>query len=274
MKNWYGGVLVVSFSSLFLLLILRYGVLKNSIGESYLTNTLPLNTSNPLEWVRGTIPPSLQRQFPPENVPQVISSEILVSSLFTERNFSGKELSSLQTWSLLKQLLDNAQSLPNAVAAIKEATSAWSGLMASVEEERSSNRNESSFRRAKEKQCPHFLNKMNATEPGSASYILRDPCGLTQGSSITVIGIPNGLLGDFRIDLTGEPLPGEPEPPIVLHSNIRLLGDQTTEDPVIVQNTWTATHDWGDEERCPSPDSDNKKGTVYASFSINQHMHM
>ncbi|KAI7981085.1 Beta-1,3-galactosyltransferase GALT1 [Camellia lanceoleosa] len=95
---------------------------------------------------------------------------------------------------------------------------------------------------------------MNATGLDDGGFKLQVPCGLTQGSSITIIGIPNGLLGNFRIDLTGEPLPGEPDPPIILHYNVRLHGDKITEDPVIVQNTWTVAHDWGEEERCPSPD--------------------
>ncbi|KAF2299454.1 hypothetical protein GH714_031995 [Hevea brasiliensis] len=64
----------------------------------------------------------------------------------------------------------------------------------------------------------------------------------------------------FPVDLSGESLPGEPEPPIILHYNVRLLGDKITEDPVIVQNTWTAAHDWGEEERCPpAVPGDNKK---------------
>ncbi|KAG7598210.1 Galectin carbohydrate recognition domain [Arabidopsis suecica] len=50
----------------------------------------------------------------------------------------------------------------------------------------------------------------------------------------------DGLVGSFRIDLTGQPLPGEPDPPIIVHYNVRLLGDKSTEDPVIVQNSWTA----------------------------------
>ncbi|RVW68186.1 Beta-1,3-galactosyltransferase GALT1 [Vitis vinifera] len=35
------------------------------------------------------------------------------------------------------------------------------------------------------------------------------------------------------------------DPPIILHYNVRLHGDKITEDPVIVQNTWTIAHDWG-----------------------------
>ncbi|KAJ8761000.1 hypothetical protein K2173_022038 [Erythroxylum novogranatense] len=253
MKKWYGGVVVVS---LFMLLILRYSLMKNPIGESYLRNPFS-NVSNPLEWVQSTLPPALQN---PEKSSQVISTDTIVFDLFTRRNISNAEKISLQTWYLVKHLVDHAQVLPNGLEAMKEAGNAWNNLMASVEAEKVGHGNESSHRRGKEKQCPHFLNKMNATELENTGFKLRLPCGLTQGSSITIIGIPDGLLGNFRIDLTGEALPGEPDPPIILHYNVRLHGDKITEDPVIVQNTWTIAHDWGEEERCPPPDpAKNKK---------------
>lgn len=263
MKKSYGGIVA---ASLFMLLVLRYGITKFPIGDSYLTNALYSNSTNPLgtnplEWL-NTAPPAVQN---PENVSQVISAEKIVFSLFAQRNVSNEEQQTLNTWKLLKNLINQGQGLPNAVDAIKEAGGAWNSLMDSVEEQRLGYTNESSPGRAKEKQCPHFLSKMNGTEIDNSGYKLRVPCGLTQGSSITVIGIPNGFLGNFRIDLTGEPLPGEPDPPIILHYNVRLNGDKLTEDPVIVQNSWTIAHDWGDEERCPSPTPEkNKKGTLHA----------
>lgn len=238
-----------------MLLVLRYGLIRNYIGERYLLSSFS-NTSNPLEWVHPAVPPAVQN---PDNSNRVISTETIVYSLFSPRNISIAEQNALQTWSLLKHLIDHAQVLPNGVDAIKEAGSAWNSLMASVEAEKQGYSNESSDRRAKEKQCPHFLNRINASEHDKSGYKLRLPCGLTQGSSITIIGIPDGLLGNFRIDLTGEALPGEPDPPIILHYNVRLQGDKITEDPVIVQNTWTAAHDWGEEERCPSPTPEQNK---------------
>ncbi|KAL9424173.1 hypothetical protein AB3S75_036122 [Citrus x aurantiifolia] len=247
MKKWYGGVLI---ASLFMLLLLRYGFMKNPIGESYLTSLISSNASNPLEWTHTAAAPGVQD---PENSSQVISIDAITFGLFAQRNISKEEQQSLLTWNLLKQLINHSRVLSNGVEAIKEAGSAWNNLMVSVEEEKLGYTNRSSVRKAKEKQCPHFLNKMNTTDLDSSSFKLQVPCGLTQGSSITIIGIPNGLLGNFRIDLTGEPLPGEPDPPIVLHHNVRLLGDKITENPVIVQNTWTLAHDWGEEERCPSP---------------------
>ncbi|CAB4295256.1 unnamed protein product [Prunus armeniaca] len=246
MKKSYGGIVA---ASLFMLLVLRYGILNYPTGDSFLTNALYTNTSNPLEWL-NTVPPAVQN---PENASQVISAEIVVFSLFAQRNVSNEEQQTMQTWNLLKHLINQAQGLPHAVDAIKEAGGAWNSLMTSVEEQRLGYTNESSPGKAKEKQCPYFLNKMNGTGIDNNVHKLRVPCGLTQGSSITVIGVPNGLVGNFRIELTGEPLPGEPDPPVILHYNVRLNGDKLTEDPVIVQNTWTVAHDWGEEERCPSP---------------------
>ncbi|XP_020236732.1 beta-1,3-galactosyltransferase GALT1 isoform X2 [Cajanus cajan] len=249
MKKLYGGVLVASLFMLFMLMILRYGVMKNPIVEGYLTiPAAVVNGTNPLKWINPTVPPAIQN---PDDRSQVISSDILVSSLFAGNNFSKEEQQALQTWKQLNHLIDHTQGLPNAAEAIKEAASAWNSLISSIEEQKQGHANDSS--RTKEKQCPHFLNKMNSTELGNSSYKMQVPCGLTQGSSISIIGIPNGLLGNFRIDLTGEPLPGEPDPPIILHYNVRLHGDKITEDPVIVQNTWTIAHDWGEEDRCPSP---------------------
>ncbi|KAJ7943466.1 Beta-1,3-galactosyltransferase [Quillaja saponaria] len=253
MKKWFGGGLI---ASLFMLLILRYGIMKNPTRERYLTVPVSLNGTNPLEWINSGLSPAVQN---PESTSQVMSSDIVVSTLFAPRNFSNEEQRSLQTWEHLKQLIDHTQGLPNAAEAVKEAAGVWNSLMASVEEPTQGYTNGSSHANVREKQCPHFLNKMNATELDNSGYKLGVPCGLTQGSSITLIGAPNGLLGNFQIDLTGEPLPGEPDPPIILHYNVRLHGDKITEDPVIVQNTWTVAHDWGEEERCPSPTPEKLK---------------
>ncbi|KAL7091405.1 hypothetical protein ACP275_12G103800 [Erythranthe tilingii] len=252
MKKWYGGVLTASFLMLFLL---GYYVIRNPINESYFTSSVIFNATNPLEWINSAAPPALPN---PENTSQVISTEAIASNFFAPRNLSKEEQSSLQTWNRLRNLVTHAQGLPNAAEAIKEAGAAWKNLINSVEEEKRQS-NGSLLKRGKEKQCPHFLSKMNASEVEEDGFKLRIPCGLTQGSSITFIGIPNGLLGNFRVDLTGEPLPGEPDPPIILHYNVRLHGDKVTEDPVIVQNTWTIAHDWGEEDRCPTPDRENIK---------------
>lgn len=255
MKRWYGGVVV---ASLFALLVLRYGLMKDPIGEGFFASPY-LNTTNPLEWVRTGIPSAQSR----DTTMQVVSTDNFVSSLFIQKRLTSEEQRSLQAWKYLNNLLGHSRVLPNAIEAFKEAGVAWDSLMASVQEQSHTSVNGSS----RQKQCPYFLNKMNATEFGNSGYKLQIPCGLIQGSSVTIIGIPNGLLGNFRIDLSGAPLPGEPDPPIILHYNVRLHGDKITEEPVVVQNTWTVAHDWGEEERCPSPDlKTDKKGMYCADY--------
>lgn len=257
MKKSYGRVLVASLS---MLLLMVYVISRSSIRKNYYTTPV-YSSIDPLHWLNPAVPPAVQN---PEIAYQVISEDSIISSLFSRGNFTDGENQSLQTWNHLRSIINYTRGLPNAVEAIKEAGGVWNILKTSIEKERLGSTNESA--RAKEKQCPHFLTKMNATKLDNNVHKLRMPCGLTQGSSITVIGIPDGLLGNFRIDLTGEPLPGEPDPPIILHYNVRLLGDKLTEDPVIVQNTWTVSHDWGEEERCPSRSDENGKGIDHISF--------
>ncbi|GAB2242000.1 hypothetical protein Droror1_Dr00018775 [Drosera rotundifolia] len=255
MKKWYGGTVT---ASVFMVILLRYVLLKSPIGQSYLTYTIVSNATNPLEWIMSTEHPDVQN---PQSVfENVISADTFTFGLYSRRNLTKKESEGLLTWNRLKSLISNSQTLPNAVEAVKEAAIAWSNLMTSVEEERLRS-NKSSPKRSKEKQCPPYLNlnKINSTGSDDNYFRLTVPCGLTEDSSITIIGTPGGPGGNFRIDLTGEQIPGEQDPPIILHYNVRLQGDKITEDPVIVQNTWTLAHDWGGEKRCPSPNPEENK---------------
>ncbi|XVF14274.1 hypothetical protein REPUB_Repub09cG0044600 [Reevesia pubescens] len=255
MKKWLGSVLVGSF---LVILILRYNVMiKNPFGKSSLQRSITDNATDPhLKWIQPAVSPAVRN---PEAVNQVVLADRLLSGLFIERNFSNEVQSSLLTWNQMKHIVNHTKGLPNALEAVREARVVWENLLDSVKKQQIEANQSSLDQIVKEKQCPYFLNKMNAADFGDKGYKLRIPCGLIQGSAITIIGIPDGLLGSFRIDLTGEPVPGEPDPPIVLHYNVRLQGDKDTEDPVIVQNTWTAARDWGEEERCPSAVKGNNK---------------
>ncbi|XP_048229647.1 beta-1,3-galactosyltransferase GALT1 [Ricinus communis] len=256
MKKWLSGVLIGSF---FMLLILRKVFMKNPLKESPpMRLPIPVNLTTPLECIysEGNLPATHS----PEFSNQIISAETLLSSLFVDRNFSNQVQSSLLTWNHMKYLVNYSQPLPNGMGAIREAQVAWESLLESVKKREQGGAKESLLNKLKGKQCPYFVNIMNATKFGDNGYRLWVPCGLVQGSTITIIGIPNGLLGNFRIDLLGEQLPGEPEPSTILHYNVRLLGDKITEDSVILQNTWTADHGWSEEERCPaSVPGDDKK---------------
>lgn len=231
--------------------------MENPLAERSIQSPFSHNTTDHPHWVTVGDSPAVQN---PENGSRIVSEDTLVSILFSPRNLSDEELRPLQTWNHLDHLISQAEGLPHAVEAIKEASAAWESLMVSVEDDKHIvYGNDSVRQKAKEKQCPYSIRRMNASEFDDGGFRLKIPCGLIQGSSITVIGTPNGLLGNFKIDLTGTTLPGEPDPPIVLHYNVRLHGDKITEDPVIVQNTWTPSTDWGAEERCPSSDPNSNK---------------
>nr|CAD1826489.1 unnamed protein product [Ananas comosus var. bracteatus] len=253
MKRWSGAVVLLF---LFVFLILRYVIMESPLAEKSLQKILYRNISDPLHWLNVPNPPAVLN---PENASQVVSTSVLFSHILAPGNLSNGESEMLQSWNHLKQLMNRTEGLPNAVDAIKEAGIAWESLMASVEDAKLvGSGNGSVYQKVKEKQCPYSIWRMNASEFGG-DVKLKIPCGLVPGSSITVIGTPGGILDNFRIELTGTALPGEPDPPIILHCNVRLLGDKLTEDPVIVQNTWTVAGDWGPEERCPSKGSENSK---------------
>ncbi|KAJ4750783.1 hypothetical protein LUZ62_047523 [Rhynchospora pubera] len=74
---------------------------------------------------------------------------------------------------------------------------------------------------------------------------------MVSDSSLTVIGTPGKHNGSFKIELIGSASPEETEPPLVLQYIVRSLGNKGRGDPVIVQNTWTATDEWGRENLEP-----------------------
>ncbi|KAG0470091.1 hypothetical protein HPP92_016791 [Vanilla planifolia] len=203
------------------------------------------NNSEHLHWVNAA--ENLPFVPNPKNDSDVLSSTSLVAQLSVAQNLSDGEQLSLQTWEYMLRLVSHSNGLPQAAEAVKEAITAWKGLLTSLEDDKLANdRNGNKSKERKEKQCPYSVIRMNTSE-------------FSEGSSLTIIGTPDGILGNFKIDLIGTVLPGEHDPPIVLHYNVRLQGDKITEDPVIVQNTWSLVHDWGPEERCPSADHENNK---------------
>lgn len=259
MKKWFGGLIILtSFFGVFTLLNLRYVLVKNPLVKMPISIHSSRNNSEHLFWVAvGGAVPAVQN---PQNDFKVVSTGFLISQLSMPQNLSIEEQISLQTWKHMMHMINRSEGLPQVVEAVKEAATAWNDLLGSFENERlfkSENGSKSKF--LKEKQCPYSVIKMNASEFQENDFRLKIPCGLVQGSSLTIIGTPEGILGNFKIDMLGTALPGEQDPPIVLHYNVRLYGDKVTDDPVIVQNTWTLAHDWGSEERCPSPNAERNQ---------------
>ncbi|KAG0494725.1 hypothetical protein HPP92_005719 [Vanilla planifolia] len=255
MKKLSGGFILVS---IFVLLLLRCGMVENPLAEKSLPSPFSRNVSGYPRWVaaRGDFP-SVHN---PRNGTDMASTGSLISKLSSPRNLSFEEQLSLNTWRLMVHFVSHSKGLPQAVDAVNEAVTAWENLMRSFEDEKFARPcNGSKSKRLKEGQCPYFALRMNASEFSDGDFRLKVPCGMVQGSSLTVIGSPDGILGNFRIDLLGAALSAEEDPPIILHYNVRLNGDKITDSPVIVQNTWTLAHDWGPEERCPSQYSENNK---------------
>ncbi|XP_057853396.2 beta-1,3-galactosyltransferase GALT1 [Cryptomeria japonica] len=257
MKKWFGSILIVFLIGV---LVLRYhfmeSVARKSSPFSFFTDHMPeaLHLERDL-LIRSTQPPESISQL---EMPSVTDAETL-HGLFSQGNLTKEEIQIKLTWNDMKKLVFRTDLLPEARVGVKEAVVAWQDLMQSIEQDKLSEGVKSINVKngSKEKQCPFSLSAMNATNHQTSIFFLQIPCGFVQDSSITIVGIPSGLLGKFQIELTGAQLPGEPNPPIVLHYNVRLQGDKITEDPVIVQNTWSVIHDWGEEERCPYnvPDS-------------------
>ncbi|MBA0827856.1 hypothetical protein Goarm_012600, partial [Gossypium armourianum] len=185
--------------------------------------------------------------------PKLINVEGL-DELYAPRNVSEQESNVLLLWPHLHLLLSRSDALPETGQGIKEAAIAWKELLALIEEEKTTKL--SNNIRLKEKNCP-----FSVSSPDNALFsggnILELPCGLVEDSSITLIGTPNGSYRSFEIDLVGSNFSEEPKPPIVLHYNVSVAGDNMTEEPFIAQNTWTNELGWGKEEKCPSHVSSN-----------------
>lgn len=263
MTRWFAGALI---GLLIIGFVLSDEVIYSRNEKSPFFRHVSLNTSDTQNLLKTEAPPDVSS---PQASHQVVSADVVTSNLFVQRNFSQKVQTSLQTWGFMKDISNTTQGLDNAIDAISEAGHVWDTLVNLVDKGEIGDVPKNMLK-AKENKCPYYLNTMNATKFDDKGYTIQIPCGLIHGSSVSVIGIPNGLVGNFQIDLIGEPLADEPTPPLVLHYSVRLNGDELTADPVIVQNTWTAGGGWGEEERCPQavPGKINKGTATFVMFFL------
>ncbi|CAN6278973.1 unnamed protein product [Urochloa humidicola] len=241
---WMTNKLTTTVSiTFFSLVIVRYLILNSP--ASGISRYQILHT-NPLEWFDR--PVDAQETTPEVAVAATTNASTSNSSDF--RSSSPEVFQWLDTWNQMRQLTNITNGLPHANEAIDDGRIAWENLTTSVH-------NASSQHREKERLCPYSIRSMDASKSETDSFTTDIPCGLIVGSSITLIGTPGVLSGNFRIDLVGTALPGESEKPTVLQYNVRLNGDKITKHPVIVQNTFTGNNGWGVEERCPSTTYNN-----------------
>lgn len=255
MKKWSGGMLIIALT---MILVFRYSLVGNQserksqkqpqkqTAESFFHPTDGAHLKD------GDKVKSSQKQV--KNSPNSMKKPHLISvegldDLYALKNVSQDESRSLLVWDHMHALLSRSDALPETAQGIKEAAVAWKDLLSTIENARASST--SNGNNNEDKNCPFSVSKFNETI-FSNGIILGLPCGLVEDSSITLIGIPDGHRGSFQIELVGSSLSVKSRPPLILHYNVSLPGDNLTEEPVIVQNTWTDELGWGKDERCPA----------------------
>ncbi|XP_028791601.1 hydroxyproline O-galactosyltransferase GALT3 isoform X2 [Neltuma alba] len=257
MKKWYGGLLIIALGMMLILLYSpfrmqpqksvkqsAYSFFNNHAPtDSTVRNNLAINSSNVA--VKETPKPTKR--------PHSIHVQGL-DDLCNMKNFFEGELKAMLLWTPLCSLLSRSDALPETAQGVKEASVAWKELLSTIEKQKASRISE--IDNPENQNCPLTVTTLGK-KVASSGIILELPCGLVVDSSITLIGIPVGQNGSFHIDLLGQQIEEDPNPPIILHYNVSLPGENLTEDPFIVQNTWTNEHGWGKEEKCPAHGSTN-----------------
>lgn len=187
----------------------------------------------------------------PPKKPHLVNVEGL-DQLYDLRNVSKGNSKPLLVWGQLRALLSRSDALPETAQGVKEACVAWKDLISEFVFSNNDKKPED------ENNCPFSVDRLeSAVASSDGNMALELPCGLVDDSSISLVGIPGGPYRSFQIQLLGSQLSEEPKAPIVLHYNVSLPGDNMTEEPFIVQNTWTEKLGWSKEERCPAHRSTN-----------------
>ncbi|KAL1211848.1 Hydroxyproline O-galactosyltransferase GALT3 [Cardamine amara subsp. amara] len=165
--------------------------------------------------------------------------------LFSIKSFSGEEeeeeSNCLLVWSHMRPFLERPDALPEAAQGVEEATLAMKQLFVLINKEKQAS---SMVSKETRRNCPGFVTASDEDLSGLGT-VLELPCGLTQDSSITLVGIPDEHSISFQIQLLGSGISGETSRSIILHYNVSFS------KPSIVQNTWTEKLGWGNEVRCP-----------------------
>ncbi|XP_074307349.1 hydroxyproline O-galactosyltransferase GALT3 [Silene latifolia] len=247
MKKWSGGTLICVLSFILLvrytIIVLQpskpakqsaYDFFRNSVhNETEVSDTGFVAKSNTSETV------------PEEKKPYLIDVEGL-NELYSSINITRQDGYSFATWAQLRVVLSRSDALPETAKGIKEASIAWRELLSLIKREESLKIKSNTSKDAK---CPFMVSTFN--EPANSSRnLLELPCGLIEDSSVTLIGIPNGKNESFQFELEGAGFAHEQKPPIVLQYTVYLPEENSTKDPVVIQNTWTNEAGWGKEEKC------------------------
>lgn len=178
----------------------------------------------------------------PATKPHFITLED-VDYLFSNKSFyGGEESSGLLVWSRMRPFLERPDALPETAQGIEEATLAMKDM---TSKEKVASSSADMVSKEVRRICPGFVTGIDGDLSGLRP-ILELPCGLTEDSSITLVGVPDEQHSrGFQIQLVGSGLSGETHHPIILRYDVNFS------EPSIVQNTWTEKLGWGKEIRCP-----------------------
>ncbi|CAB4262480.1 unnamed protein product [Prunus armeniaca] len=253
MKKWSGGLFIIALA---MILVFRYCSI--------------VKIEPPKQWRKQSASDFFGNH--PTNDSFITSSEIKVkkeaesykkphfievdgpNELFASHDIFKEGSRALLVWPHMRPLLSRSDALPETAQGVQEASMAWKDLLSAIDKDKASKLSKSDSQ--ENKNCPFSVSTHDKIVSRDG-VILEIPCGLIDDSSISLVGIPDGHSRSFQIQLLGSQLAGEPEPPIVLHYNVSLPGDNMTEEPFVVQNIWTHELGWGKEERCPSHRSAN-----------------
>ncbi|KAK9934042.1 hypothetical protein M0R45_021205 [Rubus argutus] len=253
MKKWSGGFLIIALA---MILVFRYSSIakfeppKQSWKQSRKQSASEFFGNNPNNESLGTFPEvKVIVEAKPSKKPHFIDVDGL-DDLFGSHDIFKEEYSrALLVWSHMRPLLSRSDALPDTAQGVKEASIAWKDLLSTIAKDKASKLNK--IEDQEDKNCPFSVSALDKIASGDGT-ILEIPCGLVDDSSISLVGIPDRRFRSFQIQLLGSQLSGEPEPPIILHYNVSLPGDNMTEEPFVIQSTWTNELGWGKEDRCPS----------------------
>ncbi|CAI0626415.1 unnamed protein product [Linum tenue] len=253
MKKWSGGAVIIALAVIF---ICSYTLMSNStqppkstnqsVSAQDFFNNHPSNTSLAKETTEQ----------PPKSSKAELKFFEGLADLYAPNNSNVSSKAALLVWAHMRVVLSRSDALPETAQGIKEGSIAWKEMLPLIQEKegRSGNKLVKSDER-----CPYSVSRVDLEVPYNET-ILDIPCGLIEDSSITLVGIPvGGHNQSFRIELFGSQLQGEElqPPPVVLLYKVKIPGDNMSEEPFIVQNSWTRDGGWDNEERCPSHRSPN-----------------
>lgn len=238
--------------ALAVILVLRYSLLGTKVTKPQKQSVYDFFHSHP-----PTDSPPVKTEIPvgssekniskPSKRPSLVNFEGL-DILYSLKNVSTDDYRPLLVWAQMRTLLSRSDALPETAKGIEEASVAWRDFYTDVNNEEPSVIK--MVDQEEDRNCPPFVCRFSTTN-STDEVVLKIPCGLIEDSSITLVGTSEGSHGNFQVNLIGSQISSDIEPPIVLHYNVSLPGENMTEEPFILQNTWSNESGWGKEEKCP-----------------------